>query len=647
MFNILLQTLIMVIIIKKIILLLIILFLIIIFRIIYLNTIKKDYYHNLLIKKTYLYTYSLSSPRGRILDTNGNILVDNKKRRVIIYHKNKNISKNKEFYIARKLSLYLSDTYEISNDDLARYYFDKNNDIKKYLSKKEYENLKKSIITYKDAYNKAINKIKNNYIKNIDDKEKKTAKIYTLMNKDYSYDKKIILDNISDKTYFEILNLKLPGITGEYIYERYYPNKDLLKGIFGSVGKISSDEISKYKKLGYSLNDEVGKSYLEKEYENILKGTKGKYKVLKDGTLKKIKNEKQGKDITLNIDIEIEKKLDNILKEHIKNTIGKTNAEYYRGSTVLVGKPTGEVVAALSYKLDDKNNLIDTTSNIVYAAYTPGSIVKAASNTVAYHENVIEPGKKINDSCVKIKHTTKKCSYKSLGLVDDISALEKSSNYYQYINAIKIMGYKYSYNIDIKTNKESFDKYRNIFKEYGLGDYTYIDLPNEQKGIEGKIISPDLLLNLSIGQYDSYTPLQILSYINTLALKGDRYNLRLNKNKEIKLINKVDIKEENMNRITTGLYNVINKGTAKGYIKNNDGAGKTGTSETLYDKDNDELYETKTISTSFIGYMPFNDPKYTIVVISPNISSNKTKNNYKVPINRYIVSDLTAFLFEK
>ena len=55
----------------------------------------------------------------------------------------------------------------------------------------------------------------------------------------------------------------------------------------------------------------------------------------------------------------------------------------------------------------------------------------------------------------------------------------------------------------------------------------------------------------------------------------------------------------------------------------------------------------KTISTSFIGYAPFDDPKYTFVVISPNISSNKDKNNYKVPINRYIIRDITDFLFEK
>ena len=56
-----------------------------------------------------MYTYGLSAPRGKILDINGKVLVDNVKKRVIVYEKNKNISKNKEFIIADILSKYLPD----------------------------------------------------------------------------------------------------------------------------------------------------------------------------------------------------------------------------------------------------------------------------------------------------------------------------------------------------------------------------------------------------------------------------------------------------------------------------------------------------------------------------------------------------------
>lgn len=631
--------------IKKIITSLIV-FLIITIRILYLNIYKGNVYKDKLDKQTKLYTYGLSAPRGKILDINGNVIVDNTKKRVIIYEKNKNISKDKEFIIAELLSVYLKGNITLSDDEKIFYIFNKYNNIKSFLTNDEYDKYKKSIYSYNDVKKISYNYIKNNLINNIDEADYKKIKIYNLMNKDYNYDKKIIFDNITEEEYFDILSKNIPGIFGEYVYERTYPYNELLRSILGNTGKINKDNKKEYLDNNYLLSDTVGTSYLEKEYEKELKGKKAKYLVNNDGTLSLIKQEEKGKDIVLNIDMFIEQKLSEILKKYITETKGKINTEYYQGSYVIVGKPTGEIVAALGYKLDEKGNLFETTSDIVNSSFVLGSVVKAASNTVGYHENVIKPGAKINDSCVKLYMNTKKCSYKALGLVDDITAIQKSSNYYQYINALKVMGYpKYIYNMKVNASKESFDKYRNIFKMYGLGDETYIDLPKENIGIKGNIIAPDLLLNLSIGQYDSYTPVQLLSYINTLANNENRNNLSLI-NKPTKLVNKVDISKENYERILTGLNNVVTKGTGKGYIYNNDGAGKTGTSETLVDTNNDKIYETKTISTSFIGFMPFNNPKYTFIVISPNISSNKRNNNYKVPINRYIIHDLTKILFE-
>lgn len=622
-----------------------IIFLIITSRILYLCLYKKDDYSKLLDEKTKYYTYGLSSPRGRILDINGNVLVDNIKKRVIVYEKNKNISNKQEFIIAKKLSNYLNNNnYRLSDTDKANYIFNKENNIEKYLSKDDYNKLLNGIITYSDAKKIAINHIIKNDINNLSNDILKEIYIYTLMNKDYSYDKKIIFKDISDNVYFKILNENIPGISGEYLYERVYPYG--YKSIYGSVGKIDETDLKDFLNKGYFISDIVGKSYLEKEYENILKGGKAKYKLEKDGTLKLVEKEIKGEDITLNIDININNQADEILKKYITETKGKVNTEYYNGSYLIIGKPTGEIVSVSAFKLDKNNNLIETSKDIVNSSFTVGSVVKAASNTVGYKENVINKGKKINDSCVKLYMNTEKCSYKRLGLVDDVTAIEKSSNYYQYINALKVMGYNnYSYNMKVKAKKEDFDKYRNIYMQYGLGDKTYIDLPSESTGIKGSITAPDLLLNLSIGQYDSYTPVQLLSYINTLATHGKRYNLSI-KNKEMSIVKEVDITPENISRINNALNSVVTKGTGRGYIYKNDGAGKTGTSETLIDIDNDGLYETKTITTSFVGYYPYNEPKYTFIIISPNISSNKHQNNYKVPINRYIIHDLTKILFE-
>lgn len=637
----------MVVYIKKITLLLIIIFLIIFLRIFYLNIYKHKKYQNLLKDKTDIYVYGLSAPRGKILDKNGMVLVDNKKTRVIIYHKNKNISKESEKYIAAVLSKYLSgDTYV--KDEAKIMYFLSSVNIFDYVDKNTYQKYMKNIISYSDVEKKAKEYITNNKLYETSENDVLKAEIYYLMNKDYLYDNKIIFKDLSEKDYFEILSLNLPGISGEYLYERTYPYGDLMKSIFGSIGKIDKEDKNMYLQKGYVLSDIVGKSFLEKEYEDYLKGSKAMYILNSDGTLKLYKNEKSGNDLTLNIDINILLKLDEILRRNMSKTIGKKNAQYFKELYALVGTPDGKIISALGYRFDEKNNIVDVTNNIISSSFVLGSVVKGASNSTSYHENVITYNKKILDSCVKLYQNEKKCSYMQLGYVDDISALEKSSNYYQFINALKIMGYpNYSYNMKVSSNvEESFNKYRDMFYKYGLGSKTNIDLPNEQIGIKGSKYAPDLLLNFSIGQYDAYTPVQALSYINTIANNGIRNDLSFSSLKNNMVLNHIDIKEEEIKRIQQGFNNVITKGTASGYIYKKDGAGKTGTSETLYDKDNDGIYETKTISTAFVGYMPFINPKYTFVLITPHISSDITPGAYRVPINRYIMSELTEFLFE-
>ena len=69
----------------------------------------------------------------------------------------------------------------------------------------------------------------------------------------------------------------------------------------------------------------------------------------------------------------------------------------------------------------------------------------------------------------------------------------------------------------LPVTEEHFNIYRNTFASFGLGSSTGIDLENESTGIKGKTIAADLLLNYSIGQYDTYTPMQLSNYINTIA----------------------------------------------------------------------------------------------------------------------------------
>lgn len=114
-----------------------------------------------------------------------------------------------------------------------------------------------------------------------------------------------------------------------------------------------------------------------------------------------------------------------------------------------------------------------------------------------------------------------------------------------------------------------------MLSSFGLGVKTGIDLPNEQTGIMGKTIADDLLLNLSIGQYDTYTPIEVLQYINSVAT-GKRIKLSLMqeiKNGEETLLenksevlNNVDLDKESLDRIKEGMKLVLSEGTGKFYV---------------------------------------------------------------------------------
>ena len=621
---------------------LIILLTIISVRIFELRILKHDYYTKEYLKQTNKIVYGFSAPRGRILDRNGKVLVDNIGSNTIIYHK----LDNNELEISKILLNILEDKKEASKEEQIEYYM-QNNNTDFLLTTEELELYNKRKLSSEEIKKIKISRI-DNYL-NYTNEEKQIIYIYNLLNNGYSYSSKIIKKDASIKECALIQEKNIPGLTCEYTTKRVYLY-DTMNAIYGTVGEISKENKEYYLDKGYSLNDEVGLSYLEKEYDDYLKGTKAIYKVNKDNTLTLIEKEKQGNDIILTIDIELQLKINEIIKKNIEKSKKMNNTDYYNSSYVVISDPnTGEIIASTGLQ-KIKDSYYDVTQNILTNSFTVGSVIKGASHTVAYQNNLIEVGKKINDSCVKLYQVPTKCSYKKLGYIDDITSLKTSSNYYQFINAIKLTGQKYKFNMKLNATKEHFDIYRNTFKDFGLGTSTGIDLENESLGITGKKVADDLLLNLSIGQYDTYTPLQLTNYINTIATSGKRYSLHYLK--EVRDNEKIIYKHEPtilseitdnwyFERITKGFKEVLYTGTGRGYTDTKyKPAGKTGTSEVVYNKD------VTTINQTYAMFAPYDNPKYSIVVISPNISYNNDNSTYIAPINRYISKEVSKILFE-
>lgn len=270
---------------------------------------------------------------------------------------------------------------------------------------------------------------------------------------------------------------------------------------------------------------------------------------------------------------------------------------------------------------------------------------------VGYKEGAIDIGEEMIDDCVKLYNIPKKCSWKRLGVVDDIKALSLSSNVFQFKTALKVANINYKYNMKVEDVSLAFEKYREFFKSIGLGSKTGIDLPIDGVGNIGAKNSPDLYLNYVIGQYDTYTTMQLSEYISTIANYGTRVSPHLllevkdedNKTylKYKPVSSKIDIDSKYINRVRAGFEEVMKTGLGKNFMGSvSNPSGKTGTSETFFDSNNDGVIDTPTVSNAFVGFYPSDIPKMSIAITFPNImriSGNEDRSYANKTITKKIV----------
>lgn len=617
-------------------------------------------------------TYSIvegdSAPRGRIYDRNHNLIVDNKAIPTIVYNKNKKSTVSDELSYAYEISKIIEvDHSKLALINLKEFWIAENNDLaNKKIREDEWIKLKNRKLNMTDINNLMLDRITEDDLSLYNDEKKEVAYIYYLMNKGYSYQEKIIKeDNVSDSEYAYIAEHKdsLHGFDVSYNWERVYLYGDTFKSILGSISDITKENKKEYLKKGYSLNDIVGVSYLEKQYEDVLKGTKSKYK-LENNKLTLLEEGKRGNDIVLTIDIKLQQKIEKILEEEIIKAKKEPSTKYYNGSYVIIQQPnTGEILAMSGkqvIKSGKTYKVYDITPGILTNPMTPGSVVKGASMIVGYQTNAIKMGEYQTDSCIKIYSKPAKCSWQRLGKINDIQAMAYSSNIYQIKTAMKVDGYKYVYNGKFKAKESTFNTYRKVFNEYGLGVKTGIDLPIESVGNIGINTSSDLLLNFSIGQYDTYTPMQLSQYITTFASNGIRYAPHLLKEVysssselndllykiEPKQLNKVSADKKYVDRVKKGFRAVISYGLGKSIMSNVDGAGKTGTSESFLDTNSDGVVDTETLSNAFVGYAPYKNPVMSITVTSPDLVDPKSGTEARSYVNHTLSRRISKEFFK-
>ena len=239
--------------------------------------LKNRYYEEKLEELTVTVIEGESTPRGRIYDRNGTIIVDNISIKTIYYKKRNNIATKEEIEMAYLVSDYIDVNYNKLTDRMLKEFWVLNNkeEAKARIKEEEWESLEVRKLTLEDIEKLKLERVTDKDLKDYGERDREACYIYNLMNKVYYYTEKTIKnENVSDAEYGIIAEHldKLPGFNVKLDWERYYPYGTVFKTILGSVSPSSSGIPYNLKEFylekGYSLTDRVGTSYIEYQYED-------------------------------------------------------------------------------------------------------------------------------------------------------------------------------------------------------------------------------------------------------------------------------------------------------------------------------------------------------------------------------------------
>ncbi|MEW6007557.1 MAG: penicillin-binding protein 2 [bacterium] len=430
-----------------------------------------------------------------------------------------------------------------------------------------------------------------------------------------------IIENISKDDALKIASafFDTPSLVIDAKPLRDYPNSELASHLLGYVGLITEKEFKE--KEGYLIDDRIGKSGIERKYEDILKGRMGGDVIetnVSGRTIRVLGKEEAIPGCTLYLTIDKE------LQE-----IGE-RALYKNGAIVALSPKTGEVLCMVSKpgfnpslflkKLslkEAKETILSTSYPLANRAiqfrYPPGSLFKIIDAYLGLEGGIVDPNEYIEcDGRFDVGNRKFSCFRKQRhGKINIISALSHSCNIYFYQLGLKI----------------GAGKLIEGAKIFGLSSLTDIDLPYE---IKGKIPSPSWkerlfktrwfagdTINLSIGQgYLLATPLEIAIFVSCIANSGNifkPYIVQYIEYPDGRVIMKKPVLKKKIRMLLKtkrildkGLEEVVLSGTGRGaYIPEIRIAGKTGTAENPQGKDH----------AWFVCYAPVDDPSIVVVVL--------------------------------
>ncbi|PWI58824.1 peptidoglycan D,D-transpeptidase FtsI family protein [Sulfoacidibacillus thermotolerans] len=448
---------------------------------------------------------------------------------------------------------------------------------------------------------------------------------------------------------------ELPGIRIIPDSVRVYPQGDLACHILGYINSIPEQKRDQYVlQNGFPPSAKVGWSGVELSYDRALRGQPGRICVevnsegVPERTLPDSRLPKRGADLTLTIDAEYQRDVQQLLARQVEDLHRHGHKDVSHAMAVALDPNTGAVLALASVPTYHPEWFVSGMSYRTYtnqfapaernwstqAAVAPGSTLKPLTGLFGLMQHVITPTRSIDCSgglrIPATNGTVIRC-WTRHGKVTLATALAESCDVYFYQASLDYGHWPPPHDRQIpfwlhRTRLETLHKLEQLQRAFGLGRETGIDLPDANTGYvnEGSGQVTDLPYT-AIGQNEVFTPLELAVYASTLATGGVRVTPYVVQsiafhNTHPKPVRNFDalrlgLRPEDMAVVKWGMYLTCNapNGTAYSTFHGKHpasyvAAGKTGTAETgIVGFDN----------SVFIGYAPFDHPKIAVAVVIP------------------------------
>jgi len=391
-----------------------------------------------------------------------------------------------------------------------------------------------------------------------------------------------------------ILALDIDGVFGQTEYKRYYP-----------AGEVTAQFV------GITNVDDKGQEGLELSFNELLSGTNGKKRVLKDlygrtiRDVESILSVSPGGELTLTIDLELQY----LAYRELKTVVAEHQAK--AGSLIMMDVTTGEVLAMVNQPSFNPNNRSDLTyaqarNRSVTDAFEPGSVVKTLTMAAALESGMYQP-----DSSIKTSPGYKRYNghtirdSKDYGTLPLTKVLSKSSN----VGASQVAIAVGAHNV------------WQTFYQLGLGQPTGIGLPGESAGnLPNRAKWKDIeTATFSYGYGLAVTPLQLVTAYSSIANSGKKPTPRLIKNQQSEPAIQA-ISPQTASQLTAMLEEVVMTGTGRSaQSRLYRIGGKTGTAHKV---DIDGYSDNSYVGT-FAGFAPVSNPKLAMIITIDEPSGEK------------------------